>query len=234
MSPPKISRASAPRPKRGLALAFAVWLSSSLLGCALTDPPGGPPHASPQAPNVVSLDPSQWYILYSAGMPAHPSADSAGAWSFEFPSHSSGGHVNYVETPFNSTTALHNLSVTFMVEDDAAQYVVIDTTDHLPATCRLMIEIQNDDLSDPNGRWWAQASMYDLGSQDNQVLTISIPLTSDQWTNVVGQHDSQAFAQALANIGWVGVTFGGQFFAGHGVAISGGSAKYVLINYTVD
>jgi hypothetical protein len=204
------------------------------MGCALTDPPGGPPPVSPQAPNVVSLDPNQWHIFYSAGMPVHPSADPAGAWSFEFPNDSSGGHVNYVETPFNSTTPLHNLTVTFMVEDDAAQWVVIDTTDHLPATCRLMIEIQNDDLSDPNGRWWAQASMYDLGSEDNQTLTISIPLTSDQWTNVVGEHDAQAFTQALANIGWVGVTFGGQFFAGHGVAISSGSAKYVLINYTVD
>lgn len=218
-----------------IAYSLGAWFLISLPGCAgLVGSSSGPPDVKPQAPNVVSLDPSQWYIFYSAKMPAHPSSDSAGAWSFDFPNYSDGGHVNYVETPFNSTTTLHNLSVTFLVENDAAQYVVIDTTDHPPATCRLMIEIQNDTLDNPNGRWWAQASMYDLGSQDNQTLTISIPLTADQWTNVGGEHDAQAFAQALANVGWVGVTFGGQYFAGHGVAISSGSAKYVLINYAVD
>jgi len=217
-----------------VACALGVCALLALAGCALTASSGGPPQVGPQAPNVVSLDPNQWYILYSAGMPRHPSADPAGAWSFEFPNHSTGGHVNYVETPFNATTTLHNVTVTFLVEDDAAQWVVIDPTDHLPATCRLMIERQNDDLTDPNGRWWAQASMYNLGSEDNQVLTISIPLTPDHWTNVMGQQDAEAFAQTLQEIGWVGVTFGGQFFAGHGVAISGGSAKYVLINYSVD
>lgn len=234
MQLPKISRPWAIRAKHRFERALTLGFFAGMASCAGLTGPTGPPNISPQQPNVVSLDPQNWYILYSAGMPLHPAADPSGAWSFEFPNHASGGHVNYVETPFTSTLPLHNLSVTFMVEDDAAQWVVIDTTDHLPATCRLMIERQNDDLSDPDGRWWAQASIYDLGSQDNQILTISIPLTSDQWTNVVGEHDAQAFAQTLQQIGWVGVTFGGQFFAGHGVAISAGSAKYVLIDYSVD
>jgi hypothetical protein len=212
---------------------LAAWLLISSMGCGFAGPTG-PPNIRPQEPNVVSLDPDNWYIFYSAKMPAHPAADPAGAWSFNFPSSESGGHVNYVQTPFNATTALHNVTITFQVQNDAAQYVVIDTTDHLPATFRLFFEQQNDNLSDPNGRWWAQASMYDLGSQDNQTLTISVPLTSDQWTNVVGQQDAQAFSQALENIGWVGLTFGGQYFAGHGVAISSGSAKYILIDYSIN
>jgi len=212
---------------------FAVCLLISSMGCGLTGPTG-PPNVRPQEPNMVSVDPDNWYIFYSAGMPAHPAADPDGAWSFDFPSFEAGGHVNYVETPFNATTTLHNVTITFQVENDSAQYVVIDTSDHLPATFRLLIEKQNDDLSDPNGRWWAQASMYDLGSQDNQILTISVPLTSDQWTNVVGQRDDRAFSQTLANIGWVGLTFGGQYFAGHGVAIRSGNAKYVLIDYAIN
>lgn len=215
---------------------LAVCLLISSMGCGFTGStgPAGPPNIRPEEPNVVSLDPDNWYIFYSAGMPAHPAPDPEGAWSFDFPSSETGGHVNYVETPFNATTALHNVTVTFLVEDNAAQYVVTDTTDHLPATCRLLIEQQNDNLSNPNGRWWAQASMYDLGSQDNQILTISVPLTSDQWTNVEGQYDAQAFSQALENIGWVGVTFGGQYFAGHGVSVSSGSAKYILIDYSIN
>jgi hypothetical protein len=192
------------------------------------------PDIKPEQPNMVSLNPQDWYIFYSAGVPQHPSADADGAWSFDFPSSDGGGHVNYVETPFNATIPLHSVTVVFEVESKNPQYVVVDPTDHLPATCRLMIEQQGDDLADPNGRWWANASIYNLGSQDNQIITFNIPFTPDIWSNVYGQKNAQAFANALSNIGWVGITFGGQYFAGHGVAISGGSAKFVLINYSIE
>ncbi len=89
-------------------------------------------------------------------------------------------------------------------------------------------------LPDPNGRWWAGASVYNLGSQDNTTITFVVPLTPDQWSNVYGQRDPQAFYAALANIGWIGVTCGGQYFWGHGVALSGGSAKYILVDFQVD
>ena len=124
--------------------------------------------------------------------------------------------------------------VTFRVESTEAQYVVIDPTDKLPATVRLFFEQRGDNLQDPNGRWWAQSSMYDLGSQDGQTLTITVPLTYEEWSNVYGKYNAQAFSEALKNVGWVGMTFGGQFFAGHGVAVSSGSAKYILIAYNVD
>ncbi len=224
------------RHERPLLLAIlGVGLLAVLTGCGATGgSTGGVPNIRPQEPNVVSLDPKNWYILYSAGMPPHPSADSEGAWSFEFPSSETGGHVNYVQTPFNATMTLNSVSITFRVESNSPQYVVIDPTDRPPATTRLFFEQQNDDLINPNGRWWADASIYNLGSQDWQMITFTVPLTSDQWTNVDGQHDSQAFAAALKNIGWVGMTFGGQYFAGHGVALSSGSAKYVLFSYSVN
>ena len=209
---------------------LALWLLICLVACGFA----GPPNISPQEDNVVSLDPENWYILYSAGMPPHPSADTAGAWSFEFPSSETGGHVNYVETPFQATTTPQSVTITFRVESDAPQYRVLDSRDHPPATVRLFFEQQGDNLSDPNGRWWADASIYNLGSQDGQTLTFTVPFTSDRWGNVIGQFDAQAFSAALKNIGWVGMTFGGQFFAGHGVALTGGSAKYILIDYHVN
>lgn len=219
---------------RGSRFIRVEFILLSLLICSAGCGYAGVPNIPPQEANVVSLDPQNWYIFYSAGMPPHPSADSEGAWSFEFPSSENGGHVNYVQTPFNATTTPQGVAITFRVESDAPQYEVLDPSDHPPATVRLFVEQKDDDLSDPNGRWWAQATMYDLGSQDNQTLTISVPLTSDQWTNVEGKEDAQAFAQALENIGWVGMTFGGQYFAGHGVALSSGSAKYILIDYRVN
>ena len=182
---------------------------------------------------MVSLKPQDWYTYYGAAMPLHPVTDPSGAWSFELPSLLSGGHVNYVQTPFNATTALHNVTIAFRIESNAPQYVVVDTSDHLPATVHLFLEQMNDN-GDPNGRWWATWSKYDLGSQDNTTITFVIPLTPDQWSNVEGQRDATAFYAALGNIGWIGITFGGQSFFGHGVALNGGSAKYVLVDLNVN
>ena len=166
---------------------IALALLSCLMGCGLVKPPPNdpppfapPPNIPPQEANVVSLAPQNWYIYYSAGMPPNPSTDIEGAWSFEFPSSETGGHVNYVQTPFNATTILHNVSITFKVESDAPQYEVIDTTDILPATIHLFFEQQGDDLVNPDGRWWAGASNYNLGSQDNETITFIVPLTPDQ------------------------------------------------------
>jgi hypothetical protein len=239
-----------------------IVLASTLAGLVLTtgcgyagsaassDPPDTPSHL-----NVVSLNPQDWDILYSLGMPSHPSADPAGAWSFSFPmlppspnnsqSFPPGtGAVGYVMVPFEATIPLHEVTITFEVENSNAQYYVFDPADHPPATFRLMFAVRGFNLSDANNRWWGSAPYfnndgfnsggYDLGSRDNQVLVMSIPLTPDRWSNVLGQQDSQAFYAALKNVGWFGLTFGGQFFAGHGVALSSGSAKFILINYVVN
>ena len=203
---------------------------SFLMGCG---PYAPPPDIPPQEPNVVSLAPQNWYIFYSAGVPHNPSADADGAWSFNFPSSVNGGSVGYVQTPFNTTTTPHTMSMTFKVESKAAQYVVLDPSDHLPATLRLFFEQRGDDLRDPNGRWWTYGKFYNLGSQDGDTITFMFPLTFDQWSNVYGQQDQGAFSAALANVGWVGFTCGGQYFAGHGVALSSGSAKFVLIDFYV-
>jgi hypothetical protein len=216
-------------------IAILTLASCTLLSaCGLLG--GGPsaPDIPPEAPDVVSLDPQNWYIFYSAQMPSHPETDGEGAWSFEFPSSGTGGHVNYVQTPFNATTTLHNVNVTFKVESVEPQYVVIDPTDIPPATVHIFFEQQNSSLSDANGRWWAGPSQYNLGSKDNTIVSFSVPLTPDQWSNVYGQRDSKSFYAALANVGWIGVTFGGQYFWGHGVALASGSAKYILIGFQVN
>jgi hypothetical protein len=208
---------------------LALVSLSFLAGCGISPPP----NIRPQEANVVSLDPQNWYI-YSAEMPSHPSTDPKGAWSFEFPSSEAGGHVNYVQTPFNATTTLHNVSITFRVESAAPQYEVLDPGDILPATIHVFIEQRNDDLVDPNGRWWAYASLYNLGSQDNTTITLVVPLAPDQWSNVYGKSDPNAFYAALGNVGWIGVTCGGQYLWGHGVALTTGSAKYTLVDLKIN
>ena len=64
-------------------------------------------------------------------------------------------------------------------------------------------------------------------------------LTPDQWSSVYGKtgnYDATAlagFRDALANLGHIGMTFGGGCFFGHGVNVSGGTARFVLIGYTI-
>lgn len=213
-------------------LLLACAIASLALAASCGYAGSGPPQDPPADPNVVSLNPQDWKILYGAGTPSNPSADPEGAWAFEFPT--GGGSVNYVQVPFQATMALHMVTITFKVESNAAQYTVLDPGDHLPATFHIFFEQKGDNLSSADGRWWADEGGYNLGSRDGQVEVISVPLTSDQWSNVYGKQDPQAFSAALANVGWFGVTFGGQDFWGHGVGVASGSAKFIMINYVVD
>ena len=204
----------------------------SLAGCGLVIKP--PPDISPKAPNIVSLDPQDWYVFYSFDVPEHPSPQNQAAWSLAFPSIANNGHVNYVQTPFNTTMTPSSLTMTFQVQSSAPKYVVIDPSDHPPATICPFFEQKGDDLQNPYGRWWAGGYRYTLGSNDNQTITITVPLTYDQWSAVYGEHDPVQFSAALQNIGWVGFTCGGQDFFGHGVALADGTANFVLIDYQVN
>jgi hypothetical protein len=213
-----------------------LWLClvSTLTACNPPQHGDTPPPNIPAAQaNVVSLDPQSWYLLYSAGVQLHPAPDPQGAWSFEFPSSASGGRLGYIQTPFNATTILHSVSITFRVDSNLPQYQVLGPSDILPATVHLFFEQRDDDFYDPNGRWWADAGGYNLASQDGKTLTIAVPLTPDQWTNANGQHDETAFYAAFGNVGWIGLTCGGEYFWGDGVALASGSARFVLINFRV-
>lgn len=201
--------------------------------------------------NQVSLLPSQWYLNFSPEMSDHPTADPAGAWSFIFPALATHlnpppgtGIVGYIMTPFKANIPLHTVTITFKVESTNPVYKVIDPTDHPPATFHLFFATQGYNYTSENDRWWGHINNfnndgynsggYDLGSQDNQVLVMSIPLTPDHWTNVYGKTSSQSFYSSLSKVGWFGLTFGGQYYWGHGVSLESGSAKFILINYVVN
>jgi hypothetical protein len=225
---------------RSSATAVTLAILISVLECSSVNFPydevSPPPNVSPAQPNTVSLNPQDWYIFYSAGMPHHPSPNAHGAWSFPFPTGGqAAGEVNYVQTPFNATIIPHSVHLSFRVDSASPQYAVIDPKDVLPATVHIFFEQQNDDLSNPNGRWWADTSGYNLGSRDNQTITITVPFDPTQWSNVYDDaYDPAAFYAALANVGWIGVTCGGQYFWGHGVVLSSGSASYVLVDFHVE
>lgn len=70
-----------------------------------------------------------------------------------------------------------------------------------------------------------------------KAFTLAVPLRGDQWTSVFGKSGVVAptqFAAALANVSSLGMTFGGMGGCfGHGVYVTGGTARWTLSSYTI-
>jgi hypothetical protein len=186
-------------------------------------------------------------------MPSRPTAGGSGAWYFDFPTDSNYpacisnpnvncNSVNYVTNSY-SGSATHSVTITFQILTTGVptfNYVMEtdNTCTSTPATVRLFLERRNDDLSQEFYRWWANPTVYDLQATSGDV-TMTVPFTPDQWSSVYGKLGSQdattlaGFQDALSNLGHVGMTFGGGCFFGHGVNISGGTARFALISYTI-
>lgn len=222
----------------------AVAIACLLCGCGGN---GFTPKDKPKQPDVVSLSPQDWVITHSTNMPAHPAQSSIGAWYFDFPS---SGSVNYIQVPYNQTQTHTNISITFRIDETNAVYGQADATDHNPATFHLYFERQGDDGTKDNSRWWPVCGItlapYSSPStfsecaktvDSNGNTTVTVPLVFSQWNCVQNTPSdpctTAGFQDALANVGWVGLTFGGQFFDGHGVYLTNGQSRFTLINYTV-
>jgi len=141
-----------------------------------------------------------------------------------------------------SGPARQSVSMTFQILTTGAptfNYVMeTDNTCATPAAVRLFLERRHDDFSDEFYRWWANPIAYQLQPTSGNV-TLTVALTPDQWSSVYGKFgddDANAlagFQDALGNLGRVGMTFGGGCFFGHGVNVSGGTARFALISYTI-
>ena len=149
------------------------------------------------------------------------------------------GHVNYVTTPVNAAITAAGLTMTFRIETTGVpvfQYALNpNNTCTNPAAVRLFIQRQGDTLEADHEfyRWWSKAAAKLTAG----TVTLTVPLMPDQWMSVLGkagnldQIATAGFHAALRNVGNIGMTFGGGCFAGHGVNISSGTARFSLTNY---
>ena len=188
-------------------------------------------------PNVVSLAPQDWYLRYAVDAPVHPVAAPGVLWEFAFPV--SGGEVGYVTTPYRATQTIagKTLSLTFEVVSSNPVYGLWDASTYGAPSLHLFIQRQGDDMSAQGEmqyyRWWCGAGAYTLGSADNQVVTVSCPLTPDAWVSVLGAQNATEFQTALNNLQWAGFTFGASGGWGHGVNVTSGNAKFELLDFSV-
>jgi hypothetical protein len=221
-----------------------IFPAGAALTVAICGDPSPPPSSGP-----VSLSAQAWTIQYSPGMPAHPIGVDGG-WSFDFPAPRCGGaevcSVHYVTTPVKmSLTTRGHVEAMFRVTTTGTpvfnyQLNPNNACDY-PAHARLYLQRTGDDLSGQGEyefyRWFSNEVAYRLAA-GNAHLTAA--LTPGQWTSVFGKkgdYDLAAtagFMQALQQLGSVGFVFGGGCFYGHGVNVTGGTARFTLNHYSME
>lgn len=195
-----------------------------------------------KGPTTLSMAAADWDIQYSPGLPTHPTAAAQG-WYFDFPIAQAvldAVSVNYVTTPYSGVAA-KQVSMTFSVSSDGPfnGNLSSDNTGSTPASVRFFLQQRGDDMSGSGKyefyRWWADQVSYELKSGH---IIMTVQLTPDQWSSVMGRAglasaDTLAgFKSALANLGHVGMTFGGGSFFGHGVnAVK--PARFTLESFSI-
>ena len=191
---------------------------------------------------VVPMNAQAWSILYSPGMPRHPTPKIGGGWYFDFPTDPNS--VHYVLAAVNMAASSYVNASIVVTTTETPVFVYNrqpDSTCVYPAHVRFLLQEKGDDLSGTNGkqyfRWWSNRVAYQLASGP---ANLRAPLTDlSQWTSVFGEKANASaaaaagFKQAMANLGNVGFSFGGGCFYGHGVRVSGGGAKFAVTSYAV-
>jgi hypothetical protein len=134
------------------------------------------------------------------------------------------GSVNYVTMPVSPPTA-SSVTVSFTLTASEAAYLRTDSTTYGDAQAHLFLERSGDDsLQNPEYRWWCGSSAQALPANGSEVVVMTCPIEPADWTDVNGQVDAVGFEDAVQNLKWAGITFGGANGWGHGVGLGGGQA----------
>jgi hypothetical protein len=215
-------------------LAVFVLPVAALLGCS--NSPAAPlsgDGGSQERATVLSLRTNAWTTI-SDPMPFPLANDASGHLIFDFPTTGSMNYLDNVEPPKAITGPL---SVSLAIQ--TAGLVVFNYMTEPFNTCATPGSVRpffwsNRDGNGEFDRWWSNPTAYPLAGGTG---TLTVPLTPDRWSSVFGKAgnaDASAragFDRALTNVSSLGLTFGGGCFFGHGVNVSGGSARFVLMEY---
>jgi hypothetical protein len=184
------------------------------------------------APANATMNSEAWNFLYSPNMPAHPTARDAKGWEFSFPPRDG---VHYLVRPVIGRLG-SRISATFVVERDG-RLVESDPCEGSHAAVRLFFQRRGDDLTAAKEfhRWWSMETF--LLNTDTKAGLI-VALDPSLWSSVLGKVGNSsaevtaAFQAAAGDVQNVGVTFGG-CYAGHGVYVVDGPARFIMMRYTL-
>lgn len=206
-----------------IAVALAAWAAA----CGSPTTPTRPPTTL-----NVSLNSAGWQTI-SDPQP-FPLRNEGSALVFDFPST---GSMHYLFTPSTLAALRGTLVVSLQVTTTGP--VVFNPLD--PANCNLPPSARPFFWANDNGngnfdRWWSNPRAYALAAGTS---TISVPLQAENWSSVDGRFGNAdpetrfGFDRALLNVTRLGLTFGGGCSFGHGIRVSGGTARFVLSEYAV-
>jgi hypothetical protein len=225
-----------------LAAVVALVLTASALGDDFSQGKG-----ATAAPNwkVLTPGPAQWHT-----QPAETFADGIGfAFGTDNPypklfltSHPGSGLLgNLTGKTLTATFAISGTATafTYFKEGEPDNDGLCGTP--APASVRLYFEGNTN--SENNHQWWSTPQASSLTSLVGTTLMLTVPLDTANWSDKVGRPPVPRpasdvptdFADAVATVGAVGVSFGGgcitYAFAG-GVAPTDGTASFVLKSYS--
>lgn len=196
---------------------------------------GGNPTPGPVRALVTSsMAPDRWLIQYSPGMPLNPAADAEG-WAFAFQGPPG---VHYIVQLVNGFLPQGGMAAKFKVEiDPGATLREVEPCPPNPEIPRMRFYFQRrgDDVRNAaleDWRWFT-GSGTPLTNGDG---TYSVEFNPALWVNVQGKTGDTRLAgwqAATQDIQAFGVTFGG-CYAGHGVYVQGGKARFVMQNFTLN
>ncbi len=169
--------------------------------------------------------PNAWQIQYSPGTPPYPETNGNG-FSLDFPT-AAGASLHYVVRGQSGAIGGAMEAAINLIIPDGVVLSPVGEGDIPPCKAVLYFQRRGDNMSGQGEyqffRWWSKQSLP-LTASWNGVM--SVPLLVENWGSVMGVGASDApgqFTAALADIQGVGMTFGGAYFAGHGLVASGAS-----------
>lgn len=187
----------------------------------------------------ISLAKNHWAFTVEYGRTTLYNSPS-GALYFSFPT-TIADSVNYLQTLHTtSIAAYHSISITLQTTTTGSPVFNYEFTGdpnpcNFPAHARLMIETDGTGSAAGYDRWWANPTAFLLDPSNTGLVVMTVMLTPNQWSSVFGEFGNSSakatsgFKTALARVRWLGLTFGGGCFFGHGVDVLGtGTAKLTI------
>ena len=212
-------------------------------GAAKNKHHGGSPPPPPPPPFTGSLvlTASDWGTFQDGGAPSGVvtlTNLANGALAFNFPAPPNHMDYLYSDQTVGSLASDTELTMTFDVVTSGNPQFVFDFNGQnngpTPASVRFIMGPEVINGNDPYSRWWSNPVAAVLGPGEQ---TITAPLNPADWSDVNGQFANSspaAFAAWMAVVAdpvTLGMTFGGGYFFGHGVAVTGGTAQFQVLSY---
>lgn len=151
-----------------------------------------------------------------------------------------GAHINAVQTGRPALREGMTISLTYTVKTVKGKpiFLSLDPSKGLKPNFRPMLQVKDDDYMGQDNRWWPSGVSCGFlqTALDKGTLTLTIPVKPNLWTNVWGKTASSrrsGWLNVLLHPGNLNIVFGGGNSFSHGVAVKGGSVRFILQKWSI-